>query len=171
MAGHRIVFAAVDDLQRGDWSLDTIADDIEAALRYEPCPDSILGTVVATPGGAAITIAEWVRGSRIETPVRARLLVNAILARATGEMSVDVIDAQLWRADPSRACLWGAAMTVAVSRDDLECVLSGETTADAIGARRDVPSWLVQSRYLSGALFGQIEANLMRTLVDISHLR
>ena len=169
LSGLRAVVGALDRLHVGEWSLDTIAEDIETDIRYGPCPGSMIAVVVIAERGAIVTVADWVRASRIDRLVRARGLAGVIAARELGLPlpRAGVLHRDMWRRDPERAPMWGAAIALCVSRADLDSVMLGYATVEQVAAHRGVPPWMIHGRFLADILCGRIEYDMVRALVDI----
>lgn len=163
------VVAARQELHHDGWSLDTIADDIEADERWAPAPHGIYGLVVVKDRRSVVTIAEHVRRTEQETYVRARLLAEVIAARALDQSHpyAGVVLRKAWRDDPTRRPYWAGASMLAVSLADVGDMVAGLATPAEIGARRDVPGWLAELRVTQERMYGTIEGDATAALCRI----
>lgn len=167
-AGLRSVVGAARELQQGDWSLETIADEIGAEIRYRPSPPRVLALTVADRQGSVITISRHLYGLPIMPFFRARCLAVAVAARVLGQTEpiADVIARDFWRRDHARRLWWAAGACLAVSADDVVRYLSGDATADEIAALRDVPAWTVDGRVRIEIQLGLRDGDYARSLVE-----
>lgn len=157
-------------LHTGDWTLATIADDIDAELRWSDAPAGILGMIVAEHGRSVITLAEHVRESEQETYIMARLLAEAIEARASGsgEPHVRFCARYAWKHTPLLRPYWAAGAMLAVSLADVSAMLTGGATSAEIGARRGVPSWFAELRIAQEIMYGTIDGDQYGALARVA---
>jgi hypothetical protein len=162
--GLHTVLIRSDSRQRDDWSLDSIAASSLVAEQYAPMPARILGVLTVDHAGAVAVIADAIRGTPAGTIIRARLLAS-LLALPCDEPRPTSLK------DPLNAPMWGAAITLLVSRDDTLAILAGLTTPAEVAIRRGLPDWLVQGRELQEVIYGRIHGDIGVALARTVGLR